>query len=214
MCRPVIESMRERNFGRIINISSVNGQKGQMGQSNYSASKAGDLGFTKALAQENASKGITVNAICPGYIATEMVMAVPPDVLEKSIISQTSGAPPRPAGRGGSVRRVPGLRRRRFHHRLYLVGQRRNDNDLTRCGCRSQFLAGFGLTCRLLTRKVALRAPGSQKRCRVRPQQEPAGRDSAIPRRNPSMQTLRNALEQSEKNGAAIGHFNVADWFC
>ncbi len=88
MCRPVIEGMRERNFGRIINISSVNGQKGQMGQSNYSASKAGDLGFTKALAQENASKGITVNAICPGYIATEMVMAVPPDVLEKSIIPQ------------------------------------------------------------------------------------------------------------------------------
>ena len=88
MCRPVIEGMRERGFGRIINISSVNGQKGQMGQSNYSASKAGDLGFTKALAQENANKGITVNAICPGYIATEMVMAVPKDVLEKSILPQ------------------------------------------------------------------------------------------------------------------------------
>jgi len=88
MCRPVIEGMRERGFGRIVNISSINGQKGQMGQVNYSASKAGDLGFTKALAQENASKGITVNAICPGYIATEMVMAVPKDVLEKAILPQ------------------------------------------------------------------------------------------------------------------------------
>jgi acetoacetyl-CoA reductase len=88
MCRPLIEGMRERGFGRIINISSVNGQKGQMGQTNYSASKAGDIGFTKALAQENANKGITVNAICPGYIATEMVMAVPKDVLEKAILPQ------------------------------------------------------------------------------------------------------------------------------
>ncbi|MGO8798490.1 MAG: acetoacetyl-CoA reductase [Roseiarcus sp.] len=88
MCRPVIEGMRERNFGRIVNISSINGQKGQMGQVNYSASKAGDLGFTKALAQENASKGVTVNAICPGYIATEMVMAVPKEVMEKSILPQ------------------------------------------------------------------------------------------------------------------------------
>ena len=88
MCRPVIEGMRERGFGRIINISSINGQKGQMGQVNYSASKAGDIGFTKALAQENANKGITVNVICPGYIATEMVMAVPKDVLEKAILPQ------------------------------------------------------------------------------------------------------------------------------
>jgi acetoacetyl-CoA reductase len=88
MCRPVIEGMRERGFGRIINISSINGQKGQMGQVNYSAAKAGDIGFTKALAQENASKGVTVNAICPGYIATEMVMAVPKEVLEKSILPQ------------------------------------------------------------------------------------------------------------------------------
>jgi acetoacetyl-CoA reductase len=86
MCRPVIEGMRERGFGRIINISSINGQKGQMGQANYSAAKAGDIGFTKALAQESASKGVTVNAICPGYVATEMVMAVPKDVLEKSIL--------------------------------------------------------------------------------------------------------------------------------
>jgi acetoacetyl-CoA reductase len=88
MCRPVIEGMRERRFGRIINISSINGQKGQMGQSNYSAAKAGELGFTKALAQESARAGITVNAICPGYIATEMVKAVPKDVLEKNILPQ------------------------------------------------------------------------------------------------------------------------------
>jgi acetoacetyl-CoA reductase len=88
MTRPVIEGMRARKFGRIINISSINGQKGQFGQTNYSAAKAGDLGFTKALAQESAKLGITVNAICPGYIATEMVMAVPQDVREKSIIPQ------------------------------------------------------------------------------------------------------------------------------
>src|SRR5262249_16005701 len=86
MCRPVIEGMRERKFGRIINISSINGQKGQMGQTNYSAAKAGEIGFTKALAQENARAGVTVNAICPGYINTEMVQAVPKEVLEKSIL--------------------------------------------------------------------------------------------------------------------------------
>src|SRR3982075_721626 len=86
MCRPVIEGMRARKFGRIINISSINGQKGQMGQANYSAAKAGELGFTKALAQESARSGITVNAICPGYINTEMVQAVPKEVLEKSIL--------------------------------------------------------------------------------------------------------------------------------
>jgi acetoacetyl-CoA reductase len=88
MTRQVIEGMRARKFGRVINISSINGQKGQFGQVNYSAAKAGDIGFTKALAQENANKGITVNVIAPGYIATEMVMAVPKDVLEKSIIPQ------------------------------------------------------------------------------------------------------------------------------
>ncbi len=84
--RHVWEGMRARKFGRVINISSINGQKGQMGQVNYSASKAGDLGFTKALAQEGARAGITVNAICPGYIATEMVKAIPQDVLDKSIL--------------------------------------------------------------------------------------------------------------------------------
>ena len=86
MCRPVIEGMRERKFGRIINISSINGQKGQMGQTNYSAAKAGEIGFTKALAQENARAGVTVNAICPGYINTEMVQAVPIAVLEKAVL--------------------------------------------------------------------------------------------------------------------------------
>jgi acetoacetyl-CoA reductase len=86
MCRNVIEGMRERKFGRIINISSINGQKGQIGQCNYSAAKAGELGFTKALAQESAKLGITVNAIAPGYINTEMVQAVPKEVLEKSIL--------------------------------------------------------------------------------------------------------------------------------
>lgn len=86
MTRPVWEGMRTRKFGRVINISSINGQKGQFGQVNYSAAKAGDLGFTKALAQEGARIGITVNAICPGYINTEMVQAVPKDVLEKSVL--------------------------------------------------------------------------------------------------------------------------------
>jgi acetoacetyl-CoA reductase len=85
MTRNVIESMRERGFGRVINISSINGQKGQMGQTNYSAAKAGVIGFTKALAQENAKKGITVNAIAPGYIDTDMVSAVPKNVLDQII---------------------------------------------------------------------------------------------------------------------------------
>jgi acetoacetyl-CoA reductase len=88
MTRPVIEGMRERGFGRIVNISSINGQKGQMGQVNYSAAKAGEIGFTKALALENATKGVTVNVICPGYIATDMTAAVPTDVLEKAILPQ------------------------------------------------------------------------------------------------------------------------------
>ena len=86
MCRPVIEGMRNRNFGRIVCISSINGQKGQAGQANYSAAKAGEIGFVKAVAQENASKGITVNAIAPGYIGTEMVRAIDPAVLEKRIL--------------------------------------------------------------------------------------------------------------------------------
>jgi acetoacetyl-CoA reductase len=88
MTRPVIEGMRERGFGRIITVSSVIGQKGGMGQSNYAAAKAGEIGFTKSLALENATKGITVNAICPGYIATEMVKAIPKDVLDKAVLPQ------------------------------------------------------------------------------------------------------------------------------
>lgn len=86
MTRPVWEGMRARKFGRVICISSINGQKGQMGQVNYSAAKAGDIGFAKALAQEGARAGITVNTICPGYIATEMVKAIDPAVVEKNIL--------------------------------------------------------------------------------------------------------------------------------
>jgi acetoacetyl-CoA reductase len=100
MCRPVIEGMRARGFGRIISISSINAQKGQMGQSNYCAAKAGEIGFTKALAQENAAKGVTVNAICPGYVGTEMVRAMPQEVLEKRILPQI------PVGRLGEPKEV------------------------------------------------------------------------------------------------------------
>ncbi len=99
MTHPIWCGMRDRKFGRIINISSINGQKGQMGQANYSAAKAGDIGFTKALAQEGAFKGITVNTICPGYIATDMVMAVPEKVRE-SIIAQI------PVGRLGEPEEI------------------------------------------------------------------------------------------------------------
>ena len=100
MTRNVIEGMRAAGFGRIINISSINGQKGQMGQANYSAAKAGLIGFTKAVAQENAFKGITVNAVAPGYIGTEMVLAVPEEVLNTKIIPQI------PVGRLGEPAEV------------------------------------------------------------------------------------------------------------
>ena len=99
MTHPLWNGMRERKFGRVINISSINGQKGQFAQANYSAAKAGDIGFTKALAQEGARAGITVNAICPGYIATEMVMAVPEKVRD-SIVAQI------PAGRLGEASEI------------------------------------------------------------------------------------------------------------
>jgi acetoacetyl-CoA reductase len=99
MVQPVINGMRDRGFGRIINISSMNGQKGQIGQSNYSAAKAGVIGYTKALAQENARKGITVNCVAPGYIDTEMVLAVPAKVLE-GIIAQI------PVGRLGKSEEI------------------------------------------------------------------------------------------------------------
>jgi acetoacetyl-CoA reductase len=100
MTRPVIEGMRARSWGRVIVISSINGQKGQMGQVNYSASKAGDIGFVKALAQENANKGVTVNAICPGYIGTEMVQAIDPEILKTKII------PLIPVGRLGTPEEI------------------------------------------------------------------------------------------------------------
>ncbi|MDX8465827.1 beta-ketoacyl-ACP reductase [Mesorhizobium sp. VK23B] len=99
MTHPLWNGMRDRKFGRVITISSINGQKGQMGQVNYSASKAGDIGFTKALAQEGARAGITVNVVCPGYIATDMVMAVPEKVRE-SIIAQI------PVGRLGEPEEI------------------------------------------------------------------------------------------------------------
>ncbi len=85
MCRAVIDGMRHKSFGRIVNIGSINGQMGQYGQVNYAAAKSGIHGFTKALAQEGAAKGVTVNAIAPGYVDTDMVRAVPPAVLEKII---------------------------------------------------------------------------------------------------------------------------------
>ena len=102
MTRPVIDGMRERSSGRIVNISSINGQKGQMGQANYSAAKAGVIGFTKALAQESARKGVTVNCICPGYIETEMVQAMSEKVLD-SVIAQI------PVGRLGKADEVAAM---------------------------------------------------------------------------------------------------------
>jgi acetoacetyl-CoA reductase len=99
MTHPLWNGMRERKFGRVVNISSINGQKGQFAQANYSAAKAGDIGFTKALAQEGARAGITVNAICPGYIATEMVMAVP-EKIRDSIVAQI------PTGRLGEASEI------------------------------------------------------------------------------------------------------------
>ncbi|HVY18783.1 MAG TPA: acetoacetyl-CoA reductase [Bauldia sp.] len=102
MTRPVIEGMRERGRGRIVNISSINGQKGALGQANYAAAKAGIIGFTKSLALESARKGITVNAICPGYIDTDMVANVPPKAME-GILAQI------PIGRLGSADEVAAL---------------------------------------------------------------------------------------------------------
>ena len=100
MTHPLWSGMRDRKFGRVINISSINGQKGQAGQVNYSAAKSGDLGFTKALAQEGARAGITVNAICPGYIGTEMVRAIDEKVLKERIL------PLIPVGRLGEPEEV------------------------------------------------------------------------------------------------------------
>jgi acetoacetyl-CoA reductase len=110
MTRPVIDGMRNRNFGRIVNISSINGQKGQLGQTNYSAAKAGVIGFTKALALENAKKGVTVNCIAPGYIDTEMLQGVPEKVLE-GIVAQI------PVGRLGQGEEIADMV-------AYLAGER------------------------------------------------------------------------------------------
>jgi acetoacetyl-CoA reductase len=121
MCRHVIEGMRERNFGRIINIGSINGQRGQLGQANYCAAKSGLLGFTKALALESAKKGITVNALAPGYIDTEMVAAMPENVL-KSIIAQI------PVGRLGTAEEIA-------HCAVFLADD------------KTSFMTGATLTC-------------------------------------------------------------------
>ncbi len=103
MAKPVCDGMVERGWGRIINVSSVNGQKGAFGQTNYSAAKAGMHGFTKALALEVARKGVTVNTISPGYIGTKMVMAIPKEVLDTKIVPQI------PLGRLGKPEEVAGL---------------------------------------------------------------------------------------------------------
>ncbi|MGQ0527064.1 MAG: acetoacetyl-CoA reductase [Alphaproteobacteria bacterium] len=102
MCRVVVPGMRERGYGRIINISSINAQKGQVGQTNYSAAKAGMIGFTKALALESANKGITVNVICPGYIETDMTGSMRPEVLSQ-IVDQI------PTGRMGQPEEIAAL---------------------------------------------------------------------------------------------------------
>jgi len=101
--KPVVDGMVERGWGRVINVSSVNGQKGAFGQTNYSAAKAGMHGFTKALALEVAKKGVTVNTISPGYIGTKMVLAIPKDVLDSKILPQI------PVGRLGKPEEVAGL---------------------------------------------------------------------------------------------------------
>jgi acetoacetyl-CoA reductase len=103
MTKPVIDGMAERGWGRIINVSSVNGQKGAFGQTNYSAAKAGMHGFTKALALEYARKGVTVNTISPGYIGTKMVLAIPKEILDSKIVPQI------PVGRLGKPEEVAGL---------------------------------------------------------------------------------------------------------
>jgi acetoacetyl-CoA reductase len=120
MCRNVIEGMRARGFGRIINIASINGQKGQLGQTNYCAAKSGMIGFTKALALESARKGITVNALAPGYVDTEMVKAVPAETL-KAIVATI------PLGRLGTCEEIA-------HSALFLADE------------RSSFITGATLT--------------------------------------------------------------------
>ena len=153
--RPVWEGMRTRKFGRIINISSINGQKGQFGQANYSAAKAGDIGFTKALALEGARAGITVNAICPGYIATEMVHGGAEGRAGEEHPAADPDRPPRRAGRDRALRRVPRLRRCGLHHRLDAVGQRRAGDDLAPAGA---FMDALGLSSEELALQARARA--------------------------------------------------------
>ena len=128
--KQVIDGMLDSGWGRIINISSVNGEKGQFGQTNYSAAKAGMHGFTMALAQEVASKGVTVNTVSPGYIGTDMVMAVREDVREKII--QT--IPVKRLGKAEEIGSIFGWlthRRRSLHHRRRLLRQRRPAHGLS-----------------------------------------------------------------------------------
>ncbi len=132
MTKPVCDGMVERGWGRIINISSVNGQKGAFGQTNYSAAKAGMHGFTKALALEVARKGVTVNTISPGYIGTKMVMAIPKEVLDTQDPAADPDGAPGQAGRSGRPGRLPGLRRGRVRHRRQHRHQRRPAHAMSR----------------------------------------------------------------------------------
>lgn len=158
---PIWPGMRERKFGRVIVISSINGQKGQFAQVNYAATKAGDLGIVKSLAQEGARAGITANAICPGYIATEMVMAVPEKVRE-SIIGQIPAGPPRRTRGNRPLRGLPGLRRRRFHQRFDDLGQRRPVLRLIRA-LASDTRNGRSQRPAIFCSATAARRPGTKK---------------------------------------------------
>ncbi len=131
--KQVIDGMLERGFGRIINISSVNGQRGQYGQTNYSTAKAGIHGFTMALAQEVAARGVTVNTVSPGYIGTDMVRAIRPDRLDKIVSGERHpGEAPRRAGGDRLDRRVADERRGGVRHRRRLLLERRPAHGLRR----------------------------------------------------------------------------------
>ena len=134
MTKQVCDGMADRGWGRIINISSVNGQKGAFGQTNYSAAKAGMHGFTKALALEVARKGVTVNTISPGYIGTKMVMAIPKEVLDTQDHSADPDGPPRQAGGGRGPGRLSRERGSRVPDRRQHRDQRRPAHVLTRRG--------------------------------------------------------------------------------
>ena len=154
MTRPVIEGMRERNFGRIVNISSINGLKGQMGQTNYSASKAGDIGFSKSLAQENAKKGVTVNVICAGLYSDGNGRGDAEGRSGKDDSAANTRRPSWQARRNRALRALPDLGGRRIYHRLDAVGQRRSVHGLT----RQWLVLFFGLT--------SASEPGGRDTCR------------------------------------------------